>query len=145
MAEENRNDVVTETAGGDRAPIAGDAPRRRRSRLAIVLAGAVGGYVVGAAAVLIDSQRRYTGDPSHPATWLIGLPLLLAIVGTVAAVLLDATRDVEDVDAPVRLRRFRRQGRAATSTRGQTPGSDVPPRYDPEAEHRGPPHSAGLR
>jgi hypothetical protein len=38
---------------------------------------------------------------------------------------------VEVVDAPVRQRRFRRAGRAATSEQGQLPASDVPPRYAP--------------
>jgi hypothetical protein len=130
---EDRNEVVTATAHGDRSPIAGDPPSTRRRRIATVVAGGVGGYVIGGIAVFLDSQSRYTGQPSHPETWIFGLPLVLAIIGTIGALLVDGARNSEDVDAPVRLRRFRRQGRAATSVRGQTPGSDVPPRYAPDA------------
>jgi hypothetical protein len=43
--------------------------------------------------------------------------------------MLGTTRDVEVVDAPVRVPGFRRLGRAATSERGQEPGSPVTPRY----------------
>ena len=58
---------------------------------------------------------------------------------------IDSTPDpmtVEDVDAPIRMRRFARQGRAATSEQGQLPGSPVAPRYEepptdpPSAEQR---------
>jgi hypothetical protein len=44
--------------------------------------------------------------------------------------MLGTAGEVEVVDAPVRMPRFRRMGRAATSERGQLPGSPVAPHME---------------
>ena len=130
MAQTDRHDIVPETSGGARAPIVDDPPRRRHRRMATILGGTLTGFLIGAVAVLLIDRARYSGDAGDPKTWIFGLPMLLAIAGTVIGAVLDGMRNVEDVDAPVRLRRFERQGRAATSVDGQTPGSSVPPVYE---------------
>jgi hypothetical protein len=107
-----------------------EPPARGRRRLVAVLTGACIGYAIGAVFVLTVNQARYSGRASDIVVWLIGLPILLAIAGAVIGSLAAAWRTVEDVDAPLRVPRFERQGRAATSERGQLPGSAVPPRYD---------------
>jgi hypothetical protein len=108
-----------------------DEPRSRtRRRIAAVLTGAVIGYSIGAAFVLAFDRARYSGDSSNLIVWLVGLPTLLAIAGAVIGSLAAAWPTVEDVDAPIRVRRFAREGRAATSEQGQLPGSPVPPTYD---------------
>jgi hypothetical protein len=139
MADTDRHDVVPETSGGARAPIVDDPPRRRHHRVATILGGTLTGFAIGAIAVLLIDRARYSGDATDPKTWIFGLPLLLAIGGTVVGAVIDGLRNVEDVDAPVRLRRFEREGRAATSVDGQTPGSAVPPVY--EEDRPGEPHS----
>jgi hypothetical protein len=68
-------------------------------------------------------------------SWLVGLPMLLAIGGTVIGWVIDGTFNAEVQDAPARRRRFVRRGRAATSREGQEPGSSVPPRYRPIGRH----------
>jgi hypothetical protein len=130
MSEADRHDVVPETSGGARSPIVDDPPPRRHRRLATILGGTLTGFAIGALVVLLVDRARYSGDATDPRTWIFGLPLLLAIGGTVVGAVIDGVRNVEDVDAPVRLRRFERQGRAATSVDGQTPGSSVPPVYE---------------
>jgi|SRR4051794_12154714 hypothetical protein len=111
------------------APIVDDSPPRRRRRLAIIAAGTLAGLVVGGLVVLLVDAPRATGSGDNPAVWIVGLPGLLAIAGTVIGCVAAGLPSVEVVDAPVRQRRFRRAGRAATSDEGQLPGSDVPPRY----------------
>ena len=51
--------------------------------------------------------------------------------------MLRTTRVVDVVDAPVRVGRYCRLGRAATSERGQLPGPAVAPRYPDERPRRG--------
>jgi hypothetical protein len=109
---------------------AGESRARTRRRIAAVLIGAVIGYAVGGAFVLLFDRARYSGDSSNLVVWLIGLPTLLAIGGAVIGSLVAAWPTVEQVDAPIRERRFAREGRAATSEQGQLPGSPVPPNYD---------------
>jgi hypothetical protein len=111
------------------APIVDDRPPRRRRRLAIIAAGTLIGLVVGGLVVLLVDAPRATGSGDNPAVWIVGLPGLLAIAGTVIGCVAAGLPSVEVVDAPVRQRGFRRAGRAATSDEGQLPGSDVPPRY----------------
>ena len=98
--------------------------------MAAIVIGAVIGYAVGGAFVLLFDQARYSGDSSNLVVWLVGLPTLLAIGGAVIGSLAAAWPTVEDVDAPIRVRRFAGEGRAATSEQGQLPGSPVPPNYD---------------
>jgi hypothetical protein len=114
---------------------AGEPHSRTRQRIAAILIGAVIGYAVGAAFVLLFDRARYSGDSSNLVVWLVGLPTLLAIGGAVIGSLAAAWPTVEQVDAPIRERRFAREGRAATSEQGQLPGSPVPPNYeDPRSQ-----------
>jgi hypothetical protein len=106
-----------------------DPPVRTRRRVLAIVAGAVIGYAIGGGFVLLVDRVRYSGSASDIVVWLLGLPILLAIGGAVIGSLLAAWPAVEDVDAPLRMRRFARQRRAATSEQGQQPGSPVPPRY----------------
>jgi hypothetical protein len=107
-----------------------DPPSRTRRRVLWVVVGAVVGYAVGGAFVLLVDRARYSGSASDIVVWLVGLPTLLAVAGAVIGWLAAGWRTVEDVDAPVREPRFARRGRAATSEQGQLPGSPVTPRYD---------------
>lgn len=109
-----------------------DPPERTRRRILAVLIGALVGYGVGAAFVVVVDRARYSGADSDLVVWLVGLPTLLAIGGAVIGSLVAAWPSVEDVDAPMRVDRYVRQRRAATSQRGQLPGSAVPPRYEDE-------------
>jgi hypothetical protein len=111
------------------APIVSDSPTRRRRRLLTILAGTAVGLIVGGGLVLLLDASNYTGSNSNPWAWLVGLPVLLAIAGTVIGWVLAGLPSAEVVDAPVRQRSFERRGVAATSVEGQEPGSDVPPRY----------------
>ena len=95
-----------------------ESPRRerhrRRSQFGGLAAGAVAGLVVG---VLIEwalGSERLTGHADDPFSLAFGL-------------LLGTAREPAVEDAPVRVGRFRRLGRAATSRQGQLPGSPVPP------------------
>jgi hypothetical protein len=88
------------------------------------------GYAIGAGFVLVVDRARYSGNASDIVVWLVGLPIMLAIAGAVIGALVAAWQSAEDVDAPLRVPRFERQGRAATSEQGQLPGSPVPPHYD---------------
>jgi MFS family permease len=111
------------------APIVSDAPPRRRRRLLTILCGTAAGLVIGGLLVGLLDSWKYTGSNSDPWVWVIGLPGLLAIAGTVIGWVLAGAPSSEVVDAPVRQRDFERQGVAATSVHGQEPGSEVPPRY----------------
>jgi len=128
----DRNEVVPEAGVGNRTPIVDEEPSTRRRQIATVLGGTLVGFLVGALVVLLIDRRNATGSSDDLEVWLFGLPVLLAIAGTVIGWVLAGMRNVDDVDAPVRLRRFARRGRAATSVDGQLPGSEVPPRYEPE-------------
>jgi MFS family permease len=112
------------------APIVSDSPPRKRRRLLTILAGTLVGLVIGGALVALLDSNRYTGDNNDPWVWVIGLPALLAIAGTVIGWVLAGAPSAEVVDAPVRQRSFEQRGVAATSVDGQEPGSDVPPRYN---------------
>ena len=107
-----------------------DPPARGRRRVLAILTGAVIGYAIGAGFVLVVDRARYSGNASDIVVWLVGLPIMLAIAGAVIGSLVAAWPAAEDVDAPLRVPRFARQGRAATSEQGQLPGSPVPPHYD---------------
>lgn len=120
------------------APIVDDSPPRRHRRLAIIAAGTLTGLVVGGLVVLLVDAPRATGSGDNPAVWVFGLPGFLAIAGTVIGWVAAGLPSVEVVDAPVRQRRFRRAGRAATSDQGQLPGSEVPPRYASSPRDRHP-------
>jgi hypothetical protein len=105
-----------------------DPPARTRRRILAILTGAVVGYAIGGGFVLVVDRARYSGNASDIVVWLVGLPTLLAIGGAVIGSLVAAWPAVEDVDAPLRMPRFARQGRAAASEHGQLPGSPVRPR-----------------
>jgi len=120
------------------APIVDDSPSWRHRRLAIIAAGTLTGLVVGGLVVLLMDAPRATGSGDNPAVWVFGLPGFLAIAGTVIGWVAAGLPSVEVVDAPVRQRRFRHAGRAATTERGQLPGSEVPPRYATSPRDRHP-------
>jgi hypothetical protein len=120
---QNQVVVAAEALGQDR-------PSRKRRRIVAVITGAVVCYAIGGGFVLLFDRERYSGSASDIVVWVVGMPILLAIAGAVIGSLVAAWPTVEDVDAPVRERRYVRRGRAATSEMGQTPGSPVPPRYD---------------
>jgi hypothetical protein len=124
-----------------------DPPERTHRRILAVLIGALVGYGLGACFVIVFDRARYSGADSDLVVWLVGLPTLLAIGGAVIGSLVAAWPTVEDVDAPMRVDRYARKGRAATSQRGQLPGSAVPPRYEDEAPPQSPPqrHDSAAR
>lgn len=132
MTTDDRNEVVPPAGVGDRTPFVDEEPSTRRRQLATVFGGTLVGFTVGALLVVLIDRRNATGSSDNIETWLFGLPVLLAIAGTVIGWVLAGMRNADDVDAPVRLRRFARRGRAATSVDGQLPGSAVPPQYEPE-------------
>jgi uncharacterized integral membrane protein len=140
MRPDDQNELLPESGVGDRTPIVDEEPSTRRKQLATVFGGTLVGLVVGALLVVLIDRQNSTGSSGNIETWLFGLPILLAIAGTVIGSVLAGMRNVDDVDAPVRLRRFARRGRAATSVKGQLPGSDVPPRYEPEPTDTKPNH-----
>jgi MFS family permease len=111
------------------APIVSDSPPRKRRRLLTILAGTAAGLIIGGVLVALLDSYKYTGDNSDPWVWLVGLPGLLAIAGTVIGWVYAGAPSAEVVDAPVRQRSFEQRGVAATSVDGQEPGSAVPPRY----------------
>src|SRR6476620_4689979 len=123
-------------------------PKQRRSWMTVrpgatvglrsIAAGTLPGLVVGGLVVLLMDAPRATGSGDNPAVWVFGLPGFLAIAGTVIGWVAAGLPSVEVVDAPVRQRRFRRAGRAATTERGQLPGSEVPPRYATSPRDRHP-------
>jgi hypothetical protein len=115
------------------APIVNDSAPRRHRRLAIIAGGTLTGLLLGGLVVVFVDSPRATGNSGNPRVWLFGLPLLLAIGGTVIGWVAAGAFSAGVVDAPVRQRRFMRFGRAATSTQGQLPGSPVPPHYEPDA------------
>src|SRR6476659_6928938 len=137
MDRDDQLEVYKDEAA-DGAPIVDDSPPRRRRRLAIIAAGTLTGLVVGGLVVLVGDAPRATGSGASPAVWVVGLPGFLAIAGTVIGWVAAGRPSVEVVDAPVRQRRFRRAGRAATTERGQLPGSEVPPRYATSPRDRHP-------
>ena len=135
MDRDNQNQVRPDAAAaGQRAPIVDESPSMRRRQIATILGGGATGFAIGAAIVLLVDRSRSSGDAGDLQVWLLGLPLLLSIPGLVIGWVLAGMRNVDDVDAPVRLRRFARRGRAATSVDGQLPGSDVPPHVAPLGE-----------
>jgi peptidoglycan/LPS O-acetylase OafA/YrhL len=129
---------VRQRDAAEGAPIVDDSPPRRRRRLAIIAAGTLTGLILGGLVVLLVDAPRATGSGDNPAVWVFGLPGFLAIAGTVIGWVVAGLPSVEVVDAPVRQRRFRRAGRAATTEQGQLPGSEVPPRYASSPRDRHP-------
>jgi MFS family permease len=111
------------------APIVSDSGPRRRRRLLTILAGTLAGLVIGGVLVALIDAPHYTGSSDNPWVWVVGLPALLAIAGTVIGWVYAGAPSAEVVDAPVRQRDFERRGVAATSIHGQEPGSETPPRY----------------
>jgi hypothetical protein len=128
MGRDDRLEVRARDAA-EGAPIVDDSPPRRRRRLGIIAAGTLTGLIVGGLVVLLVEAPRATGSGDNPAVWVFGLPGFLAIAGTVIGWVAAGLPSMEVVDAPVRQRRFRRAGRAATTEQGQLPGSEVPPRF----------------
>ena len=93
-------------------------------------AGAASGFVVGLLLEWAIGSERLTGHADDPFSIAFGLPVALAIAAGLFGLLVGTAREAPVEDAPVRVRRFRRMGRAAVSKRGQLPGSPVPPKYD---------------
>ena len=120
--EQTRTDpaALHEESGGRRH-------HRRLRQFAGLGAGAALGCVVGLALEVFVGLHRLTGQASNPFALVFGLPVALAIAGGLFGLLLGTTGEVAVEDAPVRVRWHRGLGRAATSTRGQLPGSSVPP------------------
>jgi hypothetical protein len=94
--------------------------------------GAVIGWLIGFGPEYAIGARLVTGSASTPFSIAFGLPLAVAVACGLFGLMLGTAGEVDVVDAPVRVARFRRMGRAATSERGQLPGSPVAPRtpYD---------------
>jgi hypothetical protein len=107
--------------------------RRRRQLTGLVL-GAIVGWLAGFLLQYLVGITHVTGSASNPFAVAFGLPIAMAIAFGLFGLMLATTREVEVVDAPVRMGRFRRLGRAATSERGQLPGSPVPPRTPDDAD-----------
>jgi hypothetical protein len=117
-----------------RAESPGRERHRRRSQFAGLFAGAAAGLVAGLLIEWVFGSERMIGHADDPFSVAFGLPVALAIAAGLFGLLLGTAREPAVEDAPVRERRFRRMGRAATSRQGQLPGSPVPPAYDDE-EH----------
>ncbi len=115
---------------------AGRRHGRRRRQYGGLAAGFVLGWLLGFAVEYLVGSRLVTGSASDPFSVAFGLPAALGIMFGLFGLMLGTTRDVEVVDAPVRVPRFRRLDRAATSERGQEPGSPVTPRYPGEESAR---------
>jgi hypothetical protein len=103
--------------------------RRRRSQFMGLAAGAAAGFVVGLLLEWSIGSDRLTGHADDPFSIAFGLPVALAIAAGLFGLLVGTAREEPAEDAPVRVRRFRRMGRAAASERGQLPGSPVPPAH----------------
>jgi hypothetical protein len=101
---------------------------RRRRQFGGLAAGIVIGWLIGFGLEYAIGARLVTSSASNPFSVAFGLPLALAVACGLFGLMLGTAGDVEVVDAPVRMARFGRLGRAATSERGQLPGSPVPPR-----------------
>jgi hypothetical protein len=108
---------------------------RRRRQFGGLAAGVVIGWLIGFGLEYVVGARLVTGSASNPFSVAFGLPLALAVACGLFGLMLGTAGDVEVVDAPVRMARFRRLGRAATSERGQLPGSPVPPRTPYDRPH----------
>jgi hypothetical protein len=108
-----------------------ESPRRerhrRRSQFAGLFAGAAIGFVTGLLLQWALGTERLTGHADDPFSIAFGLPVALAVAAGLFGLLLGTAQEPPVEDAPVRVGRFRRLGRAATSKRGQLPGSPVPP------------------
>jgi hypothetical protein len=110
-----------------------ESPRRERHRrksqfaglAAGVLAGVIGGILIQWAV----GSERLTGHADDPFSLAFGLPVAMGIAAGLFGLLLGTAREPPVEDAPVRVRRFRRLGRAAVSKQGQLPGSPVPPAH----------------
>ena len=113
-----------------------ESPRRerhrRRSQFAGLFAGAVAGLVAGIAIQWAFGSERLTGHADDPFSLAFGLPVAMAIAAGLFGLLLGTAQEPPVEDAPVRVGRFRRLGRAAVSKQGQLPGSPVPPAYHDE-------------
>ena len=111
-----------------------ESPRReqhrRRGQFGGLVAGAAAGLVAGVLTQWAVGSERLTGHADDPFSLAFGLPVALAIAAGLFGLLLGTAREAAVVDAPVRVRRFRRMHRAAVSKQGQLPGSPVPPNYN---------------
>src|SRR4051795_4972538 len=97
------------------APIVDDSPPRRRRRLGIIAAGTLAGLVVGGLVVLLVDAPRATGSGDNPAVWIVGLPGLLAIAGTVIGCVAAGVPRGEGGDAPGDQRTLRAAGPGPTA------------------------------
>jgi hypothetical protein len=111
-----------------------ESPRReehrRKSQFGGMAAGAMAGLVAGVLIQWVFGTERLTGHADDPFSLAFGLPVALAIAAGLFGLLLGTASEAPVVDAPVRVRRFRRMHRAAVSKQGQLPGSPVPPKYN---------------
>jgi hypothetical protein len=108
-----------------------ESPRReehrRKSQFGGLVVGAAAGLIAGVLIQWAIGSERLTGHADDPFSLAFGLPVALAIAAGLFGLLLGTAREAPVVDAPVRVGRFRRMHRAATSKQGQLPGSPVPP------------------
>ena len=119
-------------AGASRGEPRREQAPREASSMGLA-AGAASGLVVGLLLEWAIGSERLTGHADDPFSIAFGLPVALAIAAGLFGLLVGTAREEPVEDAPVRVRRFRRMGRAAVSKRGQLPGSPVPPAH---REHR---------
>jgi hypothetical protein len=101
---------------------------RRRRQFGGLAAGFVLGWLIGFLLEYAIGSKLVTGSASDPFSVAFGLPAALGIMFGLFGLMLGTTREVEVIDAPVREPRYRGLGKAATSERGQLPGSTVAPR-----------------
>jgi hypothetical protein len=115
-----------------------ESPRRerhrRRSQVAGLFAGAAAGFVAGVLIQWAIGSERLTGHADDPFSLAFGLPVAMGIAVGLFGLLIGTAQEPPVEDAPVRVRRFSRLGRAAVSKQGQLPGSPVPPAYDDDQE-----------
>jgi hypothetical protein len=106
---------------------------RRKRQLGGLAIGFVAGWVIGFLVEYAIGSRLVTGSASNPFSVAFGLPIALGVMFALFGLMLGTVREVAVVDAPVRDPRYRRLGKAATSERGQLPGSTVTPRTPDDA------------
>jgi hypothetical protein len=106
---------------------------RRKRQLGGLAIGFVVGWVIGFLVEYAIGSRLVTGSASDPFSVAFGLPAALGVMCALFGLMLGTLREVAVVDAPMRDPRYRRLGKAATSERGQLPGSTVAPRTPDDA------------
>src|SRR4051794_4680693 len=93
---------MSEQVRPNEAAVASRAPRQPRHVLLGIACGFAIAYAIGVIAVNVIDNDDLTGSPDRIVTYLLGLPMLIAIAGGVFGAMISVLTYVEEVDAPVR-------------------------------------------